>query len=112
MATQKRNGAANRPKPRPPSAKRTTSRRTPATADIPGPDAMAAAMNAPSGNDGRAAGMLASPQFLKAALDDVQTNVFVADPTFRLIFANARALATLRGIEPEVRKAFGVGVDE
>jgi methyl-accepting chemotaxis protein len=112
MATQKRNGAVNRPKPKPTSAKRTAPRRTAGTADIPAPGPIAAAITASSANDGRATGLVASPQFLKAALDDLQTNVFVADPGFRLVFANSRALATLREIEAEVRKAFGVGVDE
>jgi methyl-accepting chemotaxis protein len=112
MATQKRNGAVNRAKSKPTPTKRTAPRRAPAAADGHGSGQIAAATTASSANDGRTAGLLASPQFLKAALDDLQTNVFVADPGFRLIFANSRALATLRKIEAEVRKAFGVGVDE
>jgi methyl-accepting chemotaxis protein len=57
-------------------------------------------------------GQLTSSDFLRAALGTLQANVFIADPKLMVIYANDRALATLRGIEGEVRKAFGVGVDE
>jgi methyl-accepting chemotaxis protein len=57
-------------------------------------------------------GPLTSDDFLRAAFGSLQTNVFIADPKLNLIYANDRALETLRGIEGEVRKAFGVGVDE
>jgi methyl-accepting chemotaxis protein len=59
-----------------------------------------------------ARGPLASADFLRAAFGSLQTNVFVADPKLNLIYANARALETLRGLEGEVRKAFGIGADE
>jgi methyl-accepting chemotaxis protein len=59
-----------------------------------------------------APGPLASAEFLRAAFGNLQTNVFIADTKLNLIYANDRALDTLRGIEHEVRKAFGVGVDE
>jgi methyl-accepting chemotaxis protein len=59
-----------------------------------------------------AKGPLASPEFLRAAFGSLQTNVFIADPKFNLIYANDRALTTLRGLEGELRKAFGIGVDE
>src|SRR5262245_24662332 len=59
-----------------------------------------------------ARGPLASPDFLRAAFGSLQTNVFIADPKLNLIYANDRALETLRGLEGEVRKAFGIGVDE
>src|SRR5262249_26537022 len=62
--------------------------------------------------DGQPAGLLTSPDFLQAALNEVQTNLFIADTSLTLIYANARALDTLRQIEGEVRKAFGVDVDE
>jgi methyl-accepting chemotaxis protein len=58
------------------------------------------------------AGQLASLEFLKATLDSVQTNIFLADQRFVIIFANERAHATLRGLADEVRKAFGVEVDK
>jgi methyl-accepting chemotaxis protein len=57
-------------------------------------------------------GPLGSPDFLKAALASVQANIFVADPKLNIIYANDRALETLRGIAGEVRKAFGVEVDD
>jgi methyl-accepting chemotaxis protein len=57
-------------------------------------------------------GPLASVEFLRAAFGSLQTNVFIADPQLNLVYANDRALATLRGLEGELRKAFGVGVDE
>jgi methyl-accepting chemotaxis protein len=55
---------------------------------------------------------LKSLDFVRASLDGVQTNIFMADTRFNIIFANERALQTLRGIEGEIRKAFGVGVDD
>jgi methyl-accepting chemotaxis protein len=57
-------------------------------------------------------GPLAAQEFLSAALDSIQANVFIADPSLTLIYANERALDTLRGIAGDVRKAFGVEVDE
>jgi methyl-accepting chemotaxis protein len=56
--------------------------------------------------------LLASPDFLRAAFGSLQTNVFIADPKLTLVYANDRALETLRGLEGELRKAFGIGVDE
>jgi methyl-accepting chemotaxis protein len=55
---------------------------------------------------------LASLDFVKAALDDVQTNIFVADTSFTIVYANRRALDTLRKIEDELRSVFGVEVDD
>jgi methyl-accepting chemotaxis protein len=57
-------------------------------------------------------GQLKSLEFVRAGLDSVQTNIFLADTRFNIIFANERALQTLRGMESEVRKAFGVEVDD
>ena len=56
------------------------------------------------------AGPLESNDGLKAALDNLETNVFVADEELRLIYANRKALKSLRGIESEIRTAFGVGI--
>jgi methyl-accepting chemotaxis protein len=53
-----------------------------------------------------------SLEFVKSSLGNVQTNVFVADPKFNIVYANDRAIDTLRGIEDEVRKAFGVEIDD
>jgi methyl-accepting chemotaxis protein len=58
------------------------------------------------GADGR----LDTLDFVRASLDAVQTNLFIADPQFTIIFANERALATLRGMEHEIQKAFKVNV--
>jgi methyl-accepting chemotaxis protein len=57
-------------------------------------------------------GQLNSLAFLRAGLESVQTNIFLADTSFTIIFANERALRTLRGMEGEIRKAFNVGVDD
>jgi methyl-accepting chemotaxis protein len=57
-------------------------------------------------------GQLDSLEFVRSSLDSVQTNIFLADPQFTIIFANERALETLRGMESEIRKAFGVDVDD
>ncbi|QDU21970.1 methyl-accepting chemotaxis protein [Urbifossiella limnaea] len=58
------------------------------------------------------AASLDTVEFLRAAFDAVQTNVFFADPGLNLVYANGRALETLRGMESELRKVFGVGVDD
>jgi methyl-accepting chemotaxis protein len=60
----------------------------------------------------RANGQLNSLEFAKASLASVQANLFIADTRFTIIFANERALETLRGIEGEIRKAFNVEVDD
>ncbi|MCB0996329.1 MAG: PAS domain-containing protein [Acidimicrobiales bacterium] len=46
------------------------------------------------------------------ALEAISTNVFVASLDLRLVFANQRALTTLRAIEHEVQAAFGISLDE
>ncbi len=57
-------------------------------------------------------GVVKSIKFPMACLDRVQANIFVADTKFTIIYANERALTTLRGIEDEIRKAFGVEVTD
>jgi methyl-accepting chemotaxis protein len=49
---------------------------------------------------------------LKACLDNLQENIFVADKNLNLTYINEIARATLVSIEPEIQKAFGLGVDE
>jgi methyl-accepting chemotaxis protein len=66
-----------------------------------------AAARAPQAN-----GQLDSLEFVRAGLDSVQTNIFLADPQLTIIFANERALKTLHGMEDEIRKAFGVLVND
>jgi methyl-accepting chemotaxis protein len=62
---------------------------------------------APSSN-----GQMVSPELLRSAFASLQANVFIADPRFNIIYANERALETLRGIEAEITKAFGVDVED
>ncbi len=47
-----------------------------------------------------------------ALLERLPANVFLADPALRLVHANARALETLRRVEPAVRRAFGLPIDD
>jgi methyl-accepting chemotaxis protein len=71
------------------------------------PSEIRAVVGAPSAN-----GQLDSLEFVRASLASVQTNIFLADTQFTIIFANERALETLRGIEGEIRKAFNVDADD
>jgi methyl-accepting chemotaxis protein len=57
-------------------------------------------------------GDLNSLDFLRASLASLQANVFLADRELVIIYANDRALETLRRIEGEIQKAFGVAVDD
>jgi methyl-accepting chemotaxis protein len=57
-------------------------------------------------------GQLDSLAFMRASLASVQTNVFLADPAFTILYANERALQTLRGLADEIRQAFGVEVND
>src|SRR5262245_44326950 len=59
-----------------------------------------------------AKGPLTSLDFLRAAFESLQTNVFIADPSLTLVYANKRALDTLRSLEGDLRKVFGVGADD
>lgn len=49
---------------------------------------------------------------LKAVLDSLQANVFVADLDLKLVYANRMAQATMRTIEPSIKEAFGITLDE
>ncbi|MEQ1630928.1 MAG: methyl-accepting chemotaxis protein [Planctomycetota bacterium] len=49
---------------------------------------------------------------LKSAMEALQTNVLIADPDLRIVYANPRAIATLRTIAGEIQKNFGVRVDD
>jgi methyl-accepting chemotaxis protein len=57
-------------------------------------------------------GFLDSLEFIRSSLASVQANIFVADPKLTIVYVNPRAAETLRGIEEEIRSAFGVSVDE
>jgi Methyl-accepting chemotaxis protein (MCP) signalling domain len=52
--------------------------------------------------------LLDRAQALRAMLDSVQANVFVADLDFDLVYANRRAEQTVRTIEHEIQATFGV----
>src|SRR5215471_1816585 len=75
-----------------------------------GPELRPAATPLPGANGQN--GQLDSLDFVRSSLDSVQTNIFVADTRFTIIYANERALDTLRRIEDEIRKSFGVAVDD
>src|SRR5262245_62811059 len=66
----------------------------------------------PAAGSPGANGHLDSLEFVRASLANVQTNIFMADTQLNLIFANERAIETLRGIEHEIHKAFNVDVDD
>jgi methyl-accepting chemotaxis protein len=56
--------------------------------------------------------LLAAPGFLRSAFGSLQANVFIADTNWNIVYANERALNTLRAIEADIQKAFGVRVDD
>lgn len=49
---------------------------------------------------------------LRACLDKLQMNVFVADKNLDLVYMNEIARKTLKTVEPEIQKAFGLRVDD
>lgn len=49
---------------------------------------------------------------LRACLDHLPGNVMLADAGFRLVYVNRTAQRTLRLLEPEIQRAFGVRFDE
>ena len=49
---------------------------------------------------------------MRACLDNLQMNVFIADQNFNLIYINTQAMETLKSIEPEIKKAFGLGAED
>jgi len=56
--------------------------------------------------------VLASAAISRAAMDALQSNVFIADTEMTLVYANPRALESLRSITGELRAAFNLGVDD
>ena len=50
--------------------------------------------------------------FLCAALDSVQTNIFIADRDFNLVYMNLKAEKTLKNIENEIFDVFGIRVED
>ena len=49
---------------------------------------------------------------LRAALDSIQANIFIADRDFKLIYMNPKAEKTLNDIENAIFKVFGVRVED
>jgi len=49
---------------------------------------------------------------MRASLDKLQMNVFIADKDLNLIYMNEIAYSTLKAIEPEIQNAFGLRVDD
>lgn len=72
------------------------------------------ALLAPSrrGSDTTQHPLLSRPLTLKAILDSVQSNIFVADADLRLIYANRMAHQTMGSIAASVKDAFGVSMDD
>ena len=56
--------------------------------------------------------LLASVDRLKGALDNLGTNVFIADRELRLVYMNQRARDIMRTMGPTIEKLFGVSYDE
>ena len=48
---------------------------------------------------------------MKAALENLSTNVFMADNDRKLVFMNKQAKKTLQAVAHEIRKAFNVDVN-
>jgi methyl-accepting chemotaxis protein len=84
-----------------------TTRTNGASAMSPTPEVRVTAAPTPSAN-----GHLDSLEFVRASLANVQANIFLADAQLSIVYANDRALETLRAIEGEIRQAFGVDVDD
>jgi methyl-accepting chemotaxis protein len=55
---------------------------------------------------------LVDSSILNAALDSVQTNIFIADRDFKLVYMNPLAEKTLKSIEMEILRVFGIRVDD
>ncbi|MBT5469657.1 MAG: hypothetical protein HOK41_03550, partial [Nitrospina sp.] len=56
--------------------------------------------------------MMGNQKSLKACLENLQMNVFVADKDFNLIYMNEIARTTMESIETEIQEEFGLGVDD
>jgi len=49
---------------------------------------------------------------MRSSYNSLQTNIFIADKEFKIIFANEQALETLQKIEHEIQNSFGVNVNQ
>jgi hypothetical protein len=54
------------------------------------------------------AGLMDDPAFGQRVLDSMQANIFVTDANFVIIYANPRALSTLRGMDSELTRVLSI----
>ena len=64
-----------------------------------------------NGDNGKSA-LLKSSEKLLASLESMQVNLLFADPEYNLIFANEKAKETLSLIREDIRKEFGVSLED
>ncbi len=64
-----------------------------------------------NGGNGKSA-LLKSSEKLLASLESMQVNLLFADPQFKLIYANEKAKDTLSLIRDDIRKEFGVAIED
>ena len=70
------------------------------------------ALNMFSANGKESATLIDHLEGVRACLDKLQMNVFVADKNLNLIYMNEIARKTLETVEPEIQKAFGLRVND
>ena len=58
------------------------------------------------------AGLLGEPGLSFSALDNVESNVFVADPKLNIVYMNKKATKTMQSLGRDVREKFGVRLSE
>ncbi len=84
----------------------------PHTQPLEKPGATASWVNRMFGNGNGSGKLLGSLSGLKACLDQLDTNVFVADKNLNLVYMNDKAERTCRIVENEVYESFRVRIDE
>ena len=62
------------------------------------------------GNEPKETSLLENATTLYSAFDSVQANILIADNSFTLIYANPKAIETLKTISDDIKKAFRVSV--
>ncbi|HKX27435.1 MAG TPA: methyl-accepting chemotaxis protein [Blastocatellia bacterium] len=56
--------------------------------------------------------LLEAADGLRAVLNQLQANIFIADANLTLVYANEQAFVSMKRFEGELRQAFGIGLDE
>ena len=56
--------------------------------------------------------MLGDLRLAQAAMDAVQANVFVADPSLNVVYMNPKAQQTMSTLGPEIQRAFSAGLSQ